>query len=1662
MGITVPSPVSWTGSVYFGINANVNTQVSLAGRGSSQSTTQSGGAVCQGCVNVNTLTISSGSHSLENSRIGTASISGSFGIIRACTVGELSVSGSVSRICNSSSGNTDISGSMSNIVGLGTGNLSLSSSSCDITESSTSELSCSDTNLCAHKISASSCSVEGTSLAKIHNSSLDTLSISSSQSFLSNISCKTLSVGSGSSVDIKSCSALSVTNAGFITISCGSMLSLQNSGVVWGSLSNLGAISNSTVLFAYQSTCMGLGNGGVVKAWNTAGGILTWTPDGEGAVGNSTFDDFGWLPSDPPPGGGSSGGGGGGSGGGGGGGSGGGTSLGGGPVTQEDLATLNTALCGQISTLQNSVNSQVADLNGGIAASRLEYIAGLGVVREDMVTGLDGLEHTLTNGIDVVQQDLVDGLAEVGSTIQQVDTDFRTRIADARVEYVSPREIGLTTQTLGLVGAVWVNSELIVADDSVNVFNNCPVLDWNYRISEIVSSYLQPSTEYYIYLANHESPEFNIGALAVYDEHPSTYEWDFRGKLFLSTTPDIDGFFSNFGAGLNARIVGSLKTDSSPYNTYNDGYPTPDCGPFFLQEVDISWIAKKTSYPETYREFSDFSLFYKDQNTLELKLVDGLYGQIFVGGNLHVFNNNQQITINSFRLIWNATNITIDSKLIELDETDILPLTEYFIYVTNDLDIWNFNEINPNTQRPWQEFDSYAQLFYDSEYDLRKSLFLSTKEPEYGVMSQQWPGYCSRYIGSVSTDSYKYFIYNSTISAIRSLQLNPTYFDGLAEITLEYISTSKLMIIRRTGTSGIVMVGGIGVQTYDVNNPLAHTLTTEDPVYIYDETNVIAPLIDSGEKICQQVVNLIYVYLANNRPCWDNIGGLFCSYTPPTEGYLSSSYPGNTARWLATLGVVARGGNGELVTNGNFHDANDWNGLDSGWLWTSIDFNAYHLTTQLVNITIGQTLAASNWTTINNVAITQTSLGNVTESIVCHTISFDNGITWKVFKNNSWVSIVRDNSGIWQYSNAGVWANASVNSKTQALIQATDQTAYQWDKTDVEGMSIADWASLNGWSVIATSVKWDVRIVLGTSAPHGDYNTSQDNILPYMSVDTETINGVTYVASASSELANVYIAANTMHRDNNSSWWQTNTVPCPHWIQIDFGATNAKRVNKFQYWGYATVGPKRWKFEGSNNPSLGWTTLLDKTGADVPDYGHSWTPPFGFYNYTAYRYYRLYITASYHPTGVILLSELLFYESQSPVVVSSTFTKATFSVKNIESLSQKVMNVNANTIYQVAVTISSVSAGTVTPMIGNTLGVPIVAEGTNTQFIKSTNTDVLKLVPTADFDGYVDNVSCSESENAMFGDNCTVDTIAQRILTVDNDRYGTGILWDSVKILQVINNMVSGSLETTTFDYQKNSGLSVRLEYVDRYTIRLIPVINMDVQIVTPDMSTVTVPSIGIYKTVSGLANTRYYVYLTSTGTLTLSTTAPDKRYTSLETLGSSNIQVGDVCMTTPGAMTSFWNVCSSHNQQLQQESFTPKWVLGNLDYYFPVIAGFVVSNRASASFSKTGYITGYTGPISPNWTYTTLTGLGTITGTSNFLTYWGATFRAILTVSCFVNQTISTGIQNINATFSVVVKDHSVQVLNKNDESLNISQGNSWICGISSINGNLEIKRER
>lgn len=98
------------------------------------------------------------------------------------------------------------------------------------------------------------------------------------------------------------------------------------------------------------------------------------------------------------------------------------------------------------------------------------------------------------------------------------------------------------------------------------------------------------------------------------------------------------------------------------------------------------------------------------------------------------------------------------------------------------------------------------------------------------------------------------------------------------------------------------------------------------------------------------------------------------------------------------------------------------------------------------------------------------------------------------------------------------------------------------------------------------------------------------------------------------------------------SFWEDDTSPFPAWCAYDFGESNNKVVLRYSLSAGDTEPgrmPKSWLFQGSNS-GLSWTTL-DSVYNEI-----SWTAQetreYSFLSTTAYRYYRLYITAGNHAT----------------------------------------------------------------------------------------------------------------------------------------------------------------------------------------------------------------------------------------------------------------------------------------------------------------------------------------------------------------------------------------------------------------------------------------------
>lgn len=100
--------------------------------------------------------------------------------------------------------------------------------------------------------------------------------------------------------------------------------------------------------------------------------------------------------------------------------------------------------------------------------------------------------------------------------------------------------------------------------------------------------------------------------------------------------------------------------------------------------------------------------------------------------------------------------------------------------------------------------------------------------------------------------------------------------------------------------------------------------------------------------------------------------------------------------------------------------------------------------------------------------------------------------------------------------------------------------------------------------------------------------------------------------------------------------WFTNEGTSTGWVSYDFGAGNAKIITHYMMRPLAASGmstndqtgaPRDWQFQGSNDGST-WTTLHTLTAQSPFTSGEERT--YQTSNTTAYRYYRLNVTASQH------------------------------------------------------------------------------------------------------------------------------------------------------------------------------------------------------------------------------------------------------------------------------------------------------------------------------------------------------------------------------------------------------------------------------------------------
>ena len=464
--------------------------------------------------------------------------------------------------------------------------------------------------------------------------------------------------------------------------------------------------------------------------------------------------------------------------------------------------------------------------------------------------------------------------------------------ATARVVYYSNTEIGLEA-VRGTPGQVWVNGEFVTARREASLYNTLPCIYWDASSNTVYPRHIEPDTSYWIYLAG-EDIGFMVDALPADGERLATVPWDFRQKLFLSQNTDVNGYLGATGAGAKARLVGRITTDNT---IYSEG------GPYFLRDMDISLIATEVSLPETFREYSDFTLRYQDNDRIVLDRLPGTKGSLYVAGQLYRLGTAYTLMAADYWIQYNEAAPGIPNSA-ELRTDSIAANCIWYVYIAAPVDEFNFNAINPATSRPWQSSDENAEGNYLPSRDMRLRVFLSDNPPDDYMLSRTWPGYMTRFLGTVVTDDNAGFIPSANISAIRIEVPQAVLASATAEVRVDLRNEFEIRLVAQTGTSGMLAIGDEALVIPPEGDTTPFMVGNNGDVYHYNEANTES--LESVGTVDAWPDGVIYLYVGNRKaalgPC---AGGMFFADSNHVNGHLSTNWPGNNARFVAAVNITS-------------------------------------------------------------------------------------------------------------------------------------------------------------------------------------------------------------------------------------------------------------------------------------------------------------------------------------------------------------------------------------------------------------------------------------------------------------------------------------------------------------------------------------------------------------------------------------------------------------------------------------------------------------------------------------------------------------------------------------------------------------------------------------
>ena len=222
---------------------------------------------------------------------------------------------------------------------------------------------------------------------------------------------------------------------------------------------------------------------------------------------------------------------------------------------------------------------------------------------------------------------------------------------------------------------------------------------------------------------------------------------------------------------------------------------------------------------------------------------------------------------------------------------------------------------------------------------------------------------------------------------------------------------------------------------------------------------------------------------------------------------------------------------------------------------------------------------------------------------------------------------------------AAVFADGSSRAITVRWLPSFGATSYNLLRSTTSGSGYSTIAS--GLSTTTTSYV-DTSVSAGTTYYYvvqavNSAGTSGNSPQFYASSITSPMGNLAFSGTANDSANNPANAGNAFDQDPGSQWFYTGTNG---WLQYDFGANNAQVIKRYTLNEAITISardPRDWTFLGSQD-GVNWTTLDTQNNQSFA-YTYQLIT-YNISNTTAYRYYRINVTANNGDPTFLHIGEL--------------------------------------------------------------------------------------------------------------------------------------------------------------------------------------------------------------------------------------------------------------------------------------------------------------------------------------------------------------------------------------------------------------------------------------